>query len=102
MEMVRDEMAADALDDEQFRLAPDNTARFLICLQQFISIKKYCILSLMLSLILTVQLLALFPPDLIKVSMAKGVLEMAHTLEAEEEERHHEGGNETARGQSFD
>ena len=94
MEMVRDDLAVDELEEERFRNG-SNSLRFWIFLKNLITVKKYCILSLMLSLILAVQLLALFPPDLIKVAMAKGVTQMAREM-AEE------AGNKTWEGRSLD
>ena len=92
MDMIRDELEVNEAEEERFRNG-SNTLRFWIFLRNMITVKKYCILSLMLSLILAVQLIALFPPDLIKVAMARGVLEMAHQME--------KGGNETGDGRAL-
>ncbi len=37
--------------------------RFVLCASRVFSLKKYCLLTLLLGLILTVQIVSLFPPS---------------------------------------
>lgn len=60
-EVVRGEMAEDALADERFRRA-HFLERVVLCVRQFLSLKKYCILSFVLALILAIQALGFLAP----------------------------------------
>ena len=65
MEQVRSEMLEAVVEDERFRRA-ECLERIVLFIRQFLSMKKYCIMSFVVALMLTVQFLSIFPPSAFK------------------------------------
>lgn len=59
---VRAEMEEGGREEDAF-IRAGCCERFVLCASRMVSLKKYCLLSLLLVLILTVQLVSLFPPS---------------------------------------
>ena len=91
METLDAEFEADRLEEEAFRQATPCQKAFLIWKQVF-DAKKYCFLSLLVSLILIIQLVAFIdPPDfLVKAASRKAVKVICNLFVA--------GNNETELG----
>ena len=71
MDVIRSELEQDAQDQARFE-ASGVMGKAFSCWRQFWDAKKYCCLCFILSLILTIQLIALFPPgELVKSETVK-------------------------------
>ena len=60
MEMMKEELEADAREEQDFRKA-SKLEKFFFFWRNCFDAKKYCMMSLLLSLILLVQILSLLP-----------------------------------------
>jgi hypothetical protein len=90
-EILNGEMEADRREDAAFQQA-DKWQRCFLVWRQVFDAKKYCLLAFLVSLILVIQLLALFePPDFLVKAASKRAAEVACHLFVD-------GSNETELG----
>ena len=75
MDTIRREMEEDAKEDANFCRA-GRVERVFICFKRCMDVKKYCVISLLLALILTIQLVSLFPPASLSPEAAGAVGQM--------------------------
>ena len=75
MDLIRCEMEEDAKEDNNFCRA-GRVERAFMCFRQCMDVKKYCVISLLLALILTIQLVSLFPPASLSPEAAGAVGQM--------------------------